>query len=186
MNKEKILNIVFIICVVIGVIFIGSRIFMKTTGTGCPNPDLQGFCIEGKTLTGYVGTKRNITIPDNVEVIGKGAFSRENSRGLYLEKVIVPGTVKKIEDYGFANSNTNVIVIEEGVKEIGSHAFHNIDLFEIWFPKSIESIGPRVLDCEEAACSNTLKIHVYKGTYAEHAVKKSKPYYKNVKYIYEK
>ena len=129
---------------------------------------------------------KNVVIPDNVEVIGKGAFSRENLRGLYLEKVIVPGTVKKIEDYGFADSNTNVIVIEEGVKEIGNYAFHNIDLVEIWFPKSIESMGYRVLDCEEIPCSNTLKIHVYKETYAEYAVKKSNPYYKKVKYIYEK
>ena len=63
------------------------------------------------------------TIPDSVNTIGESAF--ENT---VISQVIIPDTVKKIEDDGFSDNNALMsIEIPESVTEIGIAAFNYCD-----------------------------------------------------------
>ena len=108
--------------------------------------DKKGFVIENGVLLAYFGDKKEITVPENVEIIGANSFASDLNRGVNLDKVIIPGTVEEIESYAFAFSNADEIVIEEGVKKIGDHAFSDAYITRIYFPNSISEIGYGALD----------------------------------------
>lgn len=69
------------------------------------------------------GRTGSYTIPDSVKTIGESAF--ENT---VISQVIIPDTVKKIEDDGFSDNNAlKSIEIPESVTEIGIAALNYCD-----------------------------------------------------------
>ena len=106
----------------------------------------HGFVIEDDILVAYYGDKTEITIPKEVRIISSNAFAADFNRGVNLKKVTIPGTVEILEPYAFTFTNATIINIEEGVREIGDHAFSDAYIEQISFPNSIENIGFGTLD----------------------------------------
>ena len=171
MKVKKLIGIILAICLAICLIFVVSKLYIKSTRKGCPNPDKDGFCIKDDVLIGYTGLKRKITIPSNVRLIDSNAFNKEMKRGRHLEVVIVPGTVKEIKGSAFNNSSLSELIIKEGVEKIGMHPFVDSYINVVWFPKSIKEIGKgRILDCSEG-CYTKNTIYVYKDSYMDNYLK---------------
>lgn len=138
--------------------------------------DKDGFCVKDGILYAYVGYKTEITIPKNVTEIYVSALSWDFDHGVNLKKVVVPGTVQKIDKGAFAFTTADTIIIKEGVKEIGEWAFGDSYIDEIWFPKSIETIGDgsNIMETEEGLWDT--KIHVPKDSKIARYFEQSMPY----------
>ena len=120
----------------------------------------EGFVVEDGVLVMYLGDAKEITIPSDVEVMGKHSMWGEN-----LRTVTIPGTVKVIESAAFHDELCfEYIYIEEGVEEIGAGAFP--DLVEIYFPKSVKKMGTDVFDTYEGSVNPDMRIYVKEGSYA--------------------
>lgn len=80
------------------------------------------------------------TVPDEVSIIGEGAFSNDTT----IKKVIIGKNVKQIAEGAFyGNSNIEQIVISDGVEIIGGGAFVGCTaLTEIVIPNSVTELGP--------------------------------------------
>ncbi len=82
--------------------------------------------------------RESYTIPESVEIIGCGAFSRCH----YLFQVTIPNHLKTIEDCAFESSNIKEVEIPKSVTSIGKKAFLNCrQLSEVVIPNSVEVIG---------------------------------------------
>lgn len=89
------------------------------------------------TLLCYPSRKDGIsyTVPDGITVIGRDAFYESRQ----LQQVILPDTLKQIEDHAFFCSGIEKIRIPDGVKTINKTAFQNCnELKEIYLPKNLE------------------------------------------------
>lgn len=150
----------------------------------CLEPDKDGFCIEYGVLVSYVGNAKEITIPEEVEVIGSNAFAGDFGRGINTRKVTIPGTVREIKGSAFAYTMVNDVIIEEGVEEIGSNLFMDTCVANVVFPESVKKIGNNTFNPEELC--GTLNIYVKKGSYADEFFKKDNIYYDKVNIIYKK
>lgn len=80
------------------------------------------------------------TVPDEVTIIGEGAFSNDTT----IKKVIIGKNVKQIAEGAFyGNSNIEEIIIADGVEIIGGGAFVGCtSLKEIIIPNSVRELGP--------------------------------------------
>lgn len=88
---------------------------------------------------GYNGQK-NFTIPSLFETVGPEALKD----CLQLERLVIPGTVKNIEDGAFCNCvNLREVVLEEGIEELGRYLFTGCEkLHQITVPDSIKRVTP--------------------------------------------
>ena len=82
---------------------------------------------------------RSTIIPENIAVIGYGAFSRCR----FLTSIIIPKGIREIKSYAFSNcSGLKTIDIPYGVNEIGESVFSGCSQLEsISLPNSIIKIG---------------------------------------------
>lgn len=110
--------------------------------------DKKGFVIEDDILIAYYGDKKNVTVPKEVRIISSNAFAADFNRGVNLETITIPGTVEILEPYALTFTNADIVIMEEGVKEIGDHAFSDAYIERITFPNSIENIGFGTLDTQ--------------------------------------
>ncbi|VEI13275.1 leucine-rich repeat domain-containing protein [Trueperella bialowiezensis] len=79
-----------------------------------------------------------ITIPENVKVIGQSAFS--HCKG--LKKVTMGNSVTEIKNTAFINTpQLTELTLSENVESIGSEAFYLTGLTEFTIPKAIKTIG---------------------------------------------
>jgi hypothetical protein len=95
-----------------------------------------------KTIGHYgFGGCKNIsfsTLPSSVETVDDGAFSNTQK----ITKFFWPKTTKRIPGTVFAGCASPIeLTIEEGVEEIGDHAFENSDCGAIVLPSTINKIG---------------------------------------------
>lgn len=101
------------------------------------------FTVFNGVLTKYIKEKNEqiITIPDNVSIIGEGAFS--NCRT--IKAVELSDSVKKIDIKAFSNcSSLEHIKLSNGLISIGDEAFYACtNLEEIVFPDTPLQIGSR-------------------------------------------
>lgn len=111
-------------------------------------------------ITAYHGTKNTtFVIPDTIDgkvvsELGSSAFSSAFPQGSITEKVIIPATISKIDNYAFAY-NSGLTEIEflgnSQLEDIGSSAFYGCSaLTDINLPTGVESIG----DMSFAGCSS--------------------------------
>ncbi|MCR4562152.1 MAG: leucine-rich repeat domain-containing protein, partial [Bacilli bacterium] len=75
--------------------------------------------------------------------IGEKAFRGDNFYSFStLEKVVIPGSVKKIGAYAFNNNfSLTDVTIEDGVEEIVEYAFWGCKFKEVYVPSSVKKIG---------------------------------------------
>ena len=144
--------------------------------------DKDGFCIADGILYTYLSKDREITIPETVAEIYTSALSGDFDHGDNLKQVIVPGTVKKIDNGAFAFTFAKKIIVQEGVKEIEEWAFGDSYIEEIWFPSSLEKIGNGIMETEEGL--DGTKIHVPKNSKISQYFEQNMPY-GNAELIYD-
>ncbi len=109
------------------------------------SPQLLSFEIINGTLVKYTGSEKRVRIPDEIEIIGRYAFS-----GTQAELVIIPSSVSIISSYAFKGAmNLIGVEMEDGVKEIGGHAFEGCrSLEKVVFSNFLEQIRPMAFaDC---------------------------------------
>lgn len=154
------------------------------TGCGKSKDDSTDFEIlqeNGQTvLKKYVGSGKEIKIPDGVTEIGDEAFSvctsmtslvipngvtKIGSKAFWcctsLTTVEIPGSVTKIGDSAFRDCNAlTSVVIPEGVKKIGDRAFENCTaLTSVKISKSVKEIGSGAF----ADCSALTSVEIPKS-----------------------
>ncbi len=104
------------------------------------------FKMEGSTLVKYRGTEKNVSVPDTVEVVGKGAFE-DNAN---IELVVLPNSVKRIEEYAFWGcGKLDTVVLGKGLSEVGDYAFAGCKgLTQMSLPSNVTSVGVQAFgDC---------------------------------------
>ncbi len=124
--------------------------------------DENGCVIVDGGLIRYYTEDKEITIPDNVVTIGSGVIVTESNN---IDKLTIPGNVKKIGIRAFNETPLGCVIMEEGVEEIGDYAFAESYYTEIYIPESVKYIGECAFRCREG--NNNGKIYVKKGSYAD-------------------
>ncbi len=124
--------------------------------------DENGYVIIDGVLKRYFTNAKEIIIPDNVTEVGPALIVTELED---IDKVIIPGNVKKIGRSAFNETPVRCVIMEEGVEEIGDYAFTDSYWKKIYIPTSIKTIGEFAFRCSEANPDG--KIYVKKGSYAE-------------------
>lgn len=106
-----------------------------TAAIGADNPDLSGTLIIPDTINGYTVTE-----------IANSGFNGTN-----ITEVVIPDTVRRINDYAFAyNEMLQKVNIPEGVTFIGEGAFKNChSLRHIFIPASVTDIGVCAIGYED-------------------------------------
>ena len=99
----------------------------------------------------------DVTIAEGVEEIGAAAFANcfdmvdFSGTGTYfyfnlpgLERIEIPGSVKKIGEHAFSRcGKLTEVVLHEGLEEIGENAVFACNyLWEVTIPSTVEHIGP--------------------------------------------
>ena len=150
--------------------------------------ECKDFVIRAGVLEKYKGENVVVTIPDNVTVIGEGAFSGcyglkkvtipegvvcIEARAFHccrvLEEIVLPNTVEKIGSSAFADCEAlSIVVFSSKLKAIESAAFYGCrQLTKISLPDSLLTIGNRCFE----GCSNELIIKAPAGGYIEEYAK---------------
>ncbi|MBQ9097843.1 MAG: leucine-rich repeat protein, partial [Clostridia bacterium] len=118
-----------------------------------------------KTKNGKSSSYMDLILPNHTTVIGEYAFSRTYHNKFnwgsapiveigahafesnsYLDKntepLVIPATVKVLNDYVFKSSDIKYITLSEGIEYIGEYAFNACSyLTEIVIPASVKEIG---------------------------------------------
>jgi len=116
------------------------------------------FIMEGNILVKYKGTEKDVSVPDDVKVIGESAF--ENNT--ILERVVLPKSVEKIEPYAFWGcDNLATVTLGKGLTAVGDFAFTGCKgLKEMTIPSKVTNIGIQAF----ADCVNMTDITIPKET----------------------
>ena len=162
------------------VMFLGRNAFFGTDVVKITIPDTIEKISNG--LFSACGSLTEVTIPNSVKAIGAEAFSYCRSlstinlpkelevigpRAFFscdgLTSISIPGKIFTIPTAAFSQcDNLQEVIIEEGVKEIGSFAFYCDNLISITIPASVERIDDEVFNPYD----RSLIIHSPEGSYA--------------------
>ncbi len=101
--------------------------------------------INGIAITGYTCDDTDIVIPktiDNKPVV-EIAWSAFNVRltNLYLTDVVLPNTLKSIDDWSFAYNYISLLIIPSNVEHIGRGAFSDNAIESLYISNSVKEIG---------------------------------------------
>ena len=124
----------------------------------------EDFVTEGESLIAYVGSDEEITVPEGITEIGRGAFQNNKT----IKKVVLPNGITVIGEYAFSGCSSlesvnlpeevqaikkkafdgcNVLsgnlVLPENLTEIGEYAFYSCSSLtgDLNIPDSVEEIG---------------------------------------------
>ncbi len=102
--------------------------------------DADGFVIvSGCILIDYVGTAKDIVIPDNVTIMFEACMGSTD-----IDSVVIPSTVKAMGEFVFSHSKVKKVVFQEGseIEELPGGTFSSCkNLKEVQLPKSLKIIG---------------------------------------------
>lgn len=85
----------------------------------------------GTTLSGYNGEGGTVIIPEGVTAIGGQAFYNRTE----VKKVVLPESLKQINEYAFAYSGIEEIVINSALEYIGDYAFIKVPMKSFVLPE---------------------------------------------------
>ena len=129
-----------------GVKTIGDRAFYQCKSL--ESIDLSDVEIIGREAFSGCTMLSEIGDLSSLEAIGSYVFSDCYELDYNIQ---IYSTLKKIEDYAFFGSRFTGFHLEEGIKEIGEHAFENCSNLEsVYLPSTITSVG----DYAFAGCYN--------------------------------
>ncbi len=151
--------------IVIAVIVIGSiLIFNKISSSPCSN---YGIKYKNKEIIKYFGKNESLKIPVYIDKIGENSFASDLGYAPRLKFVQIPGNVKTIGEAAFMYGNIETVIMEEGVKKIGNHAFSDTyKLKRIVLPSTIKApLKVSMFNVEENR-TNTVEYICVKGSYA--------------------
>lgn len=135
------------------------------------------FVIARSELIQYIERDDNVDvrIPDGVTKVNENAFAYAGT----IEKLIIPGSIKKIEADVFSIGNIGSFVLEEGVEEIEDYAFQECaPFYELIVPSSVTIIGENIIDDFR---KEELKIYCIKDSAMDKYAKKNGFF--NIEYI---
>lgn len=98
----------------------------------------------GVTADGRVEQLSELHIPAGTRVVQSFLMSTLfEDNGASFKKVILPNSVKEIEDAAFANIRMEQIVFKNGLENIGRDAFKGVGIKSenLIFPRTLKSIG---------------------------------------------
>ena len=112
------------------------------------------FEIDGSTVIKYNGDDTNVTLPNTVTKIGKGAFAGNTG----IVKVTIPDSVKEIDFASFENCiNLEYVSLPDSIRTIGSSAFSGCSsLYYINIPEKTSSIGSAAF----ARCNSLSTVYI--------------------------
>ena len=122
-----------------------------------------GRSIDNDILTGLVEIRpyvfeccsfkdTKLALPDTLRKIGSNSFVQCN-----MEIIVIPGSVKIIEDWAFYScDNLRDITIENGVEYISDRAFHKTAISSIKIPESVRFMGLNAF----SGCKNLKEIQI--------------------------
>lgn len=97
----------------------------------------QSFIIEDNILKKYIGKDEIIIIPEGVIEIGQSVFSKMN----FIKEVILPNSLKKIEEFAFEFcDNLKKVHFGENIEIIEKRAFYGVELGKVKLPKSVKIV----------------------------------------------
>lgn len=127
--------------VIIAVLLIGGYVNSRAASAGAD------FNMNGRELVGYSGADSVVTVPDGVQVIGRGAFSGNS----VITEVILPDTVTEI-GYGAFEDCTALqkITLPSSVVTIGDSAFNRcVNLQSVTIGSGLRTLGSGAFaDCD--------------------------------------
>ena len=117
----------------------------------------------------YGNERTEYNIPEGTTDIDYYAFFRGTGK---LKTLTIPGSVKVIKLFAVCYSDSNKVILDEGIESIMKHAFENCKFKEIYIPKSVKKIeelafGYDNMDSLSPEKIKDFKIYGYKGTVAE-------------------
>ena len=93
---------------------------------------------DGKMLLVMMGGEEKCIIPEGVEIIQKGAFSKQAE----LKEVVFPNSLKVIEETAFRETSLKSIIMPSRLKSIDKEAFLCCrELSSVTFNEGLETIG---------------------------------------------
>lgn len=115
---------------------------------------MEEWIIRDGVLEAYTGRAETVRVPEEVRVIGEGAFKACVS----LQEVILPSGLTEIRDHAFKGCRRLAkIRIPEEVSRIGSYAFHRCHaLTEAVLPPLVEELG----DCVFLYCDSLTEVRM--------------------------
>ncbi|MDE6712784.1 MAG: leucine-rich repeat domain-containing protein [Lachnospiraceae bacterium] len=125
----------------LAVLLIGGYVSSKAASAGVD------FNINGKELVGYTGTDSVVTVPNGIEVIGRGAFAANPN----ITEVKLPDTVIEISYGAFADCTAlQKITLPNAVTTIGDSAFnHCVNLQSVTIGSGLRTLGSGAFaDCD--------------------------------------
>lgn len=131
----------------------------------------NGLYICKNTWLGYDGKKSTIRVPKGVKtILGEVICSYKARIRKTGFKIILPNSVRTIEDRAFYGTNIRQINLPNGLKEIGDEAFAEtpgVKIKEISIPSSVKRLGERIFfngKVEKVQLPDNMKI-IPRGTF---------------------
>jgi len=128
----------------LGVIFL----VLALIGTQLPVPVVKAinassdFILDGTILVQYIGTQKNVSIPDGVTEIATEAFVDCS----FIESIALPNSLTSINSLAFSGcSSLSVVTLPDGTVSLGSQAFYGCSNLEImYFGDALQTISEGV------------------------------------------
>ena len=117
------------------------------------------------TITGYSGSKKSITIPEEIDempvtIIAENAFNGNTS----LTSVDISESVTTIEQEAFYNcSNLSSVTLHEGIQNIDGYAFSKTAIKEIFIPLSLNNLSYKLGNGAFENCDHLTTVKFAKG-----------------------
>ena len=94
-------------------------------------------------ITGYLGSEEDVMVPDEIDGKDVTEIGDGNGSIIYSEikKLILPDSVRRINDHAFDQSTLKEIVLPKSLTEIGRYAFKETQLESLTIPSSVSTFA---------------------------------------------
>ena len=177
MNKKMVLGITLMVMAVLLVLSIVGCSGKKSDGSTSnrsifanksdPETDFRAEPIDGGkgvAITGYVGSKWEISIPSKIQNIPVTQIGKRAFRGKSLVSVTIPNSVTSIGEEAFENNQLTSITIPKSVIYIEDYAFGSNPIISVTIGPNVEFEGEeRGADYNEAFDEGLVELYIRGG-----------------------